>query len=341
MGDRQVVVGLDNGGTSNNATVLDTSRQFLVDGLLETPSRVKEGPAAAIPALVDAFTNALQVTDTSPSDVLAVGLDTPGPASADGVISSKGSTNFGHPGWSHFDVRGALEDALGIPVVYNNDANAAALYAHHVHFGTEAGRRSSVSAIVGTGLGGAVIDAGRVLRGAAGMAGELGHIPIPTRDLLEDDQPMPRCNCGLTGDVESFASLTGIELNLLPYWLTRYPDHELASVDPVEGARRVRAFGERGDEMALHIFRQQAMALGWLFSIAANYSDPHAYFVGGGVLETEPHFRDWFVEEVSQHTQLRTEQQHVSELVIVPSLDSAGARGSAIAALESLLTSGR
>ena len=341
MGDRRVVVGLDNGGTSNNATVLDTSRQFLVDGLLETPSRVKEGPAAAIPALVDAFTNALQVTDTSPSDVLAVGLDTPGPASADGVISSKGSTNFGHPGWSHFDVRGALEDSLGVPVVYNNDANAAALYAHHVHFGTEAGRRSSVSAIVGTGLGGAVIDAGRVLRGAAGMAGELGHIPIPTGDVLEDDQPMPRCNCGLTGDVESFASLTGIELNLLPYWLTRYPDHELASVDPVEGARRVRAFGERGDQMALHIFRQQAMALGWLFSIAANYSDPHAYFVGGGVLETEPHFRDWFVEEVSQHTQLRTEQQQVSELVIVPSLDSAGARGSAIAALESLLTSGR
>ena len=147
---------------------------------------------------------------------------------------------------------------------------------------------------------------------------------------------MPRCNCGLTGDVESFASLTGIELNLLPYWLTRYPDHELASVDPVEGARRARAFGERGDEMALHIFRQQAKALGWLFSIAANYSDPHAYFIGGGVLETEPHFRDWFVEEVSQHTQLRTEQQHVSELVIVPALDAAGARGSAIAALESL-----
>ena len=160
MGDRQVVVGLDNGGTSNNATVLDTSRQFLVDGLLETPSRVKEGPEAAIPALAEAYTKALQVTGTSPSDVLAVGLDTPGPASADGVISSKGSTNFGHPGWSHFDVRGALEDALGIPVVYNNDANAAALYAHHVHFDAEAGQRSSVSAIVGTGLGGAVIDSG-------------------------------------------------------------------------------------------------------------------------------------------------------------------------------------
>ena len=93
--------------------------------------------------------------------------------------------------------------------------------------------------------------------------------------------------------------------------------------------------------MALRIFGQQAMALGWLFSIAANYSDPHAYFVGGGVVETEPHFRDWFVEEVSRHTQLRTEQQLASELVVVPGLDAAGARGSAIAALGSVRASGR
>ena len=336
MGARQVVVGLDNGGTSNNATVMDTARRFLVDGLLETPSRVKEGPAAAIPALVHAFSSALEVTGTDRDAVLAVGLDTPGPASAEGILSSKGATNFGHAEWSLFDVRGALEEALGIPVVYNNDANAAAIYAHHEHFGAEAGRRSSVAAIVGTGLGGAVIDSGRVLRGAAGMAGELGHIPIPTRDLLEDDQPIPRCNCGLTGDVESVASLTGIELNLLPYWLTRYPDHELASVDAVGGARRVRGLAERGDEMALRIFAQQAMALGWLFSIAANYSDPHAYFIGGGVLETAPHFRDWFVEQVSRHTQLRVEQQQTAELVVVPGLDTAGARGSAIAALESV-----
>ena len=50
-------------------------------------------------------------------------------ASADGVISSKGSTNFSHPGWKNFDFRGALEARLGKPVVYNNDGNAAALYA--------------------------------------------------------------------------------------------------------------------------------------------------------------------------------------------------------------------
>ena len=98
MGASQgVVVGLDNGGTSNNATVLDTAGRFLIDGLLETPSRVKEGPAAAIPALVHAFTNALDVTGTAPDAVLAVGLDTPGPATAEGVLSSRGRRTSATP----------------------------------------------------------------------------------------------------------------------------------------------------------------------------------------------------------------------------------------------------
>ena len=126
----------------------------------------------------------------------AVGLGTPGPASADGVISSKGATNFSQPAWHGFDFRGALERRLGVPVIYNNDGNAAALYAHHAHFGREAALRSSVSAIVGTGLGGGVIEAGRVIRGAAGMAGELGHVHIPMQGLLADGQPVPECNCG-------------------------------------------------------------------------------------------------------------------------------------------------
>ena len=78
--------------------------------------------------------------------------------------------------------------------------------------------------------------------------------------------------------------MSGIENNLLPYWLTRYPDHPLAAeVDVGAAAKRVRGFGERGDEMALQIFEQQAMAIGRMFTIAANFTDPDAYFVGGGV----------------------------------------------------------
>jgi glucokinase len=332
-----VVVGIDNGGTSNNATILDASGRFLVDRLVEMPSLVTEGPEVAVDAMAEALDNVLALTGTRPDAVRGVGLDTPGPASAAGVISSKGATNFAQPAWRGFDVRGALEARLGLPVVYNNDANAAALYAHHVRFGANAAGHSSISAIVGTGLGGGVIEGGRVVRGAAGMAGELGHVHIPMYGLLAEGQPLPTCNCGFAGDAESVASLTGIERNLLPYWLTRFEDHELGRVaDRKEAAKLVRAYGEREDPLALKIFEQQAIAIGRLFTIAANFFDPDTYFLGGGVVETTPKFRQWFLGMVREHTALREEQARVATLALVPDLDMAGARGAAIAALEAL-----
>jgi glucokinase len=331
----QVVVGLDNGGTTNNATVLDSGGHFLIDRLLETPSRVQEGPDKAIEALAGLFGHVLALIGTPVSAVRGVGLDTPGPASADGVISTRGAVNFVHPAWRGFDIRNALEDRLGLPVVYNNDANAAALYAHHLRLGADAPNRSSVSLIVGTGLGAGVIESGRVVRGAAGMAGELGHIRIPLDGLLAEGQPVPVCNCGLRGDGESIASLTGIKKNLLPYWLTRYPDHELGRVTSIDqAAGMVRGLGEAGDLLALRIFGQQAMAIGRLFTMAANFTDPHAYFLGGGVVEAAPDFRDWFLAQVREHTDLREEQAQVASFALVPDLDMAGARGAAIAARE-------
>ncbi|WP_426506230.1 ROK family protein [Dactylosporangium sp. McL0621] len=328
-----VVVGLDNGGTANNATVLDHGGSFLVDGLVEVPSRVLDGPEAAVESLAGAFENILAVTKVDRSRVVAVGLDTPGPASADGVISSKGATNFSQAAWWGYDFRGALERRLGLPVVYNNDGNAAALYAHHVYFGPAADTKSSVSAIVGTGLGGGVIEQGKVIKGAAGMAGELGHVQIPMHGLLEEGQPLPSCGCGFLGDVESVSSLTGIVRNLLPYWLSRFPDHPLHGADSLKSAaKQVRSYAEQGDELALRIFEQQAMGLGRLFTIAANFTDPDCYFVGGGVVEAAPHFRDWFLARVREYTLLREEQAKVSEFSLVPERDMAGARGAAIAA---------
>lgn len=334
------VVGLDNGGTTNNCTVLDSGGRFLVDDMAETPSYVREGPDKALAALADAVEQVLDKTEVNRSNVRAVGLDTPGPASADGVISSKGATNFGHPGWRGFDIRGALQDRLGIGVTYNNDGNAAALYAHHERYGIDSALRSSVSVIVGTGLGGGVVEAGTVVRGAAGMAGELGHIMIGMDGLLAEDQPTPRCNCGQSGDVESIASLTGIAKNLLPYWLSRYPKHELHGMDIEKAAKLVRRFGEDGDPMALEIFGQQAIAIGRLFTIAANFTDPDGYFLGGGVVEAAPHFRDWFINRVRAHTVLREEQAAASQIALVPDLDMAGARGSAVAARDWVLRGG-
>jgi predicted NBD/HSP70 family sugar kinase len=333
--DHWVVVGLDNGGTSNNATVLDGEGRFLVNRLVETASLVQEGPDVALEAMELALSNVLELTGTARSSVRAIGLDTPGPASADGVISARGATNFSGPAWRGFDIRAALEKRLGIPVVYNNDGNTAALYAHSAHFGARSAQTSSVSAIVGTGLGGGVIVNGMIVKGAAGMAGELGHVHIPMDGLLEPGQPLPECNCSFSGDAESVASLKGIEKNLLPYWLTRFPGHELGRTGSMaQAAKLVRSYGERGDPLALKIFEQQAKALGRLFTIAANFTDPDAYFLGGGVVETSSNFRAWFLATVRENTLLREEQARVAEFAVVPDLDRAGAQGAALAALE-------
>ncbi|GAA4610302.1 putative NBD/HSP70 family sugar kinase [Actinoplanes octamycinicus] len=336
-----VVVGLDNGGTCNNATVLDATGQFLVNNLVENPSRVLDGPESAVESLAEAFTGILELTRTPLSLVRAVGLDTPGPASAHGVISSKGATNFNQVSWHGFDIRGALEARLGLPVIYNNDANAAALYAHHRHFGAAALETSSVAAIVGTGLGGGVVENGKVIRGAAGMAGELGHVQIPLHGVLEDGQPVPVCNCGFEGDVEAIASLTGIKNNLLPYWLTRFPEHPLAAEPIGKAAKMLRGYGEKEDPLAMAVFGQQARAIGKLFTIAANFTDPSAYFLGGGVVEAAPHFRQWFLNTVREHTQLRDEQAKAATFALVADLDMAGARGAAVAALDAVTNGSR
>jgi predicted NBD/HSP70 family sugar kinase len=334
---QDVVIGLDMGGTAINATVLDAGGRFLVDRLVETESRVTEGPARTVEAMAESLAGVLELTGTGAAQVRAVGLDTPGPASADGVISKRGAVNFADLEWRGFDIRTALENRLGLPVTYNNDANAASLYAHYAHFGSAALTHSSVALIVGTGLGAGVIESGRVVRGAAGMAGELGHIRIPMDGLLAKAQPVPLCNCGLSGDGESVASLTAIAKNLLPYWLTRFPGHELHRVTSLtEAAKRVRGYAGRGDPLALEIFRQQAIAIGRLFTIAANFTDPHAYFLGGGVVEASPTFRDWFLATVREHTDLREEQREVATFALVPDLDMAGARGAALAAAEGL-----
>jgi glucokinase len=105
---------------------------------------------------------------------------------------------------------------------------------------------------------------------------------------------------------------------------------------PGQASRQVRAYAEAGDEMALRIFEQQAMALGRLFTIAANYTDRSVYFVSGGVVESTPAFRDWFMAKVREHTVLREEQAALAAFAVVPDLDMAGARGAALAAHVSL-----
>jgi glucokinase len=328
-----IVAGIDLGGTAINYTFLDDQGRWLIEALCEHPARAKEGPAICLQQIADGLDIAVAKAGIGVADVVAVGLDTPGPATASGVLSARGSTNFVHPQWAGFDIREGLERKLGKPVSYLNDGNAGALWGHFAIFGADE-RATSVSAIVGTGLGGGVVlDGNHVVTGRKGFGGELGHVLIPYQNISAIAGLTPTCNCGRIGDLESLCSLTAIGRNLLPFFLARYPDHELARVaDTSHAAKQVRGLAERGDAMCLDIFRVQAHALGLFFDEMINTFDPDALIVGGGAVEADPEFRRWIIDEIRGGMPAQREEQADIPIHVMPNGDAASARGAAIEA---------
>ena len=335
----EVVAGVDLGGTAINYTLMDREERFLIEQLCEHPALSKQGPEICLQQIADGLKIATDLAGVALEDVVAIGLDTPGPASAAGQLSARGSTNFVHPTWAGFDIREGLAHKLGKPVSYLNDANAAALWGHYAIFGAGS-RETSISDVVGTGNGGGIILDGNVVKGKNGFGGELGHVLIPYQGIAGIAGLKPQCNCGRIGDLESLCSLTAIEKTLLPYFLSRYPGHELTKQDPHQAAKLVRGLAERGDPMSREIFRVEAHALGLFFDEMINTFDPDALIVGGGVLETGEEFQRWFLGEIRRGMPNQREEQADIPIHVMPNGDTAGARGAALEALKLARQSG-
>ncbi len=329
----KVVAGIDLGGTAINYTVIDAQEHFLIENLCEHPAHSTQGPAVCLRQISDGLNIALERAGAGLHDLVAIGLDTPGPASSTGILSARGSTNFVHTDWAGFDIRKGLEVYLGRPVLYLNDGNAGALWGHFTIFGSD-NQATSISAVIGTGLGGGVIVGGNVVKGRMGFGGELGHVLIPYHDIAGIPGLKPQCNCGRTGDLESLCSLTAITRTLLPYFLARDPGHELARLDVNKAAKLVRGMAERGDALCREVFRVQAHALGLFFDEMVNTFDPDVLIIGGGALETGPEFQRWFIAETRAAMPGQRVEQVEIPIRVMPNGDTAGARGAAIEALK-------
>jgi glucokinase len=327
-----LVAGIDLGGTAINYTFLDSQDRFLIEALCEHPARSREGPAICLGQIAEGLEIAARRAGINTADIAVIGLDTPGPASAAGVLSERGSTNFVHSDWAGFDIRAGLEAILKKPVTYLNDGNAGALWGHFNIFGGHS-LATSISAIIGTGLGGGVIVEGRVVKGRSGFGGELGHVLVPYQSIAGIEGIVPVCNCGRTGDLESLCSLTAIGKSLLPYFLPKYPDHPYHGMEIAKAAKLVRGMAENGDPLAREIFRVQAHALGLFFDEMINTFDPDALIVGGGAIETGPEFQAWFLDEIRKGMPAQRAEQAGIPIYIMPNGDTAGSRGAAIEAM--------
>jgi glucokinase len=327
-----VVAGVDLGGTAVNYTLLDSNERFLIENLCEYPALSKQGPDICLQQIADGLKVAAGRVKVPLTEIVTVGLDTPGPASSAGQFSARGSTNFVHPQWANYDIRDGLARKLNKPVCYLNDGNAAALWGHYNIFGANS-KETSISIVIGTGNGGGIILDGQVVKGKNGFGGECGHVLIPYQSIKGVEGIQPLCNCRRIGDLESLCSLTAIEKNILPFLLPRYPGHELTKLHLHEAAKQVRGLADQGDPLCREVFCVQAHALGLFFDEMINTFDPDTLIVGGGAIEASPAFQQWFIQEIRKGMPPQREEQVNIPIHIMPNGDTAGARGAAIEAL--------
>lgn len=281
-----LLLGLDLGGTHVKYGLGDHQGQLLREGSL--PTRASEGRPAVLESLAAAAQLARDEASERGARLLAIGLGSPGVIDPRTGRALYPTSNL--PDWAGVDLAGFLGDRFGVPVVVDNDANAA-LYGE-VRYGAARGARHACMATVGTGIGGGALVDGRILRGAWGGGMELGHIPF-------EEQGRP-CGCGKRGCLEAYAGSRG----LIENWSEARAAAGAAvdSAPPAAaGAPTVRdllAAAARGEPAAQSALQRGASSLAVGLVTALYLLNSEVLLVGGGVVDGHPPFFGWIEEEV-------------------------------------------
>ncbi|MCX4768952.1 ROK family protein [Streptomyces sp. NBC_01260] len=259
------VVGLDLGGTKIAAALIGADGTVLARHSRPTPAR--DGATAVLDALAAAAAEADPGRSAAVLGIAAAGVIDP----RTGMVTSATDSIRG---WAGTALGAGLADRTGYPVACDNDVRAtagpelAALGAD----GREHG--SLLFAAIGTGVGGAIAVDGRMLHGASGIAGHLGHLPSPEAAGLP-------CTCGATGHLEVIASGPGIAAH-----------YERLTGAPVDRLETVAVRAARGDADAVSAITTGAAAVGHVLGGLANALGPDRVVVGGGVPRIGPLYEE-------------------------------------------------
>lgn len=261
----ELFIGVDVGGTSVKIGAVSAEGKIVAKASVPTPPLVD---AAGYAAVTGGIQGLLDDNGIDAGGIKGIGLAVPCPVPADGNIAVIANLSLNLLG-----VSDALKAAFPQSYVgFLNDANAAA--AGELWCGAAAGYNSLVLVTLGTGIGAGVVCDGKVLAGANGAAGELGHVCV---NPSEERQ----CGCGRYGCLEQYASATGI---VNSYRL----ECEKRGTAPVElsgpsDSRSVFEALAAGDEAAAAAIETMARALGFALANAACSFDPEVFVLGGGV----------------------------------------------------------
>lgn len=269
-------VGLDLGGTSLFAAVVDMKKQTVL-ATAKRKTRAEQGADAVVERLARTATDAIKSAGLTPQKIGGLGVGVPGPILPEQGIVVR-CANLG-PTWDNYPLAQRLSALLPAPIVLDNDVNVGAVGEHA--FGAGAGTQDLLAIFVGTGVGGGIILGGKLRVGPHYSAGEIGHTVLQEGGAL--------CGCGQAGHAEALCSRSAIE---------RYISEAVEAGRPSlaielwrESGKETMTSGiigdayEQGDTVTREAVARAQHYLGLLIANCANTLDPEIVVVGGGMLE--------------------------------------------------------
>ena len=266
------VLGIDLGGTKVLAAVVGADNEIL--GRSKRPTPASEGGEAILNTIVECIDEALAAANVSREDIAGAAVGSPGPLDVKtGTILFSANMNV-----RDFKLGPLLSAVLDRPVLVQNDVRVGGY--GEFRLGAGRGVDNLIAVFVGTGIGGCVVQGGRVLTGGTGNAGEVGHIIVKAGG--------PKCGCGARGCMEALASRTAIARRVVKAMRKGIPTLLSETVSRKSGRLKSGELAEAvaaGDHVAVRETRRAAHFLGLGLGSLVNVLGPELVIIGGGVAE--------------------------------------------------------
>ena len=251
-----VVVAATVDTTHSRTALTDLSGRILADRQVDVA--VEHGPEKVLSAVADAAHDLLAARGLTTAQVSGLGLSVPGPVDPQSMRPSQPPIM---PGWDAYPVAEHLHDAVPVPVLVENDANAMALGEYSVGY---LGLRAMCLLKVSTGIGTGIVIDGRVYQGIDGGAGDIGHVRLA-------DHADAQCQCGARGCLAAVASGRAVARALSDLGL------------PATSGRDVRDLLARGDVHAMRLTQEAGRVIGEVVATMVCLLNPGVLLIGGAL----------------------------------------------------------
>ena len=265
-------IGVDVGGTNVKIALVDFDGKIIYSNTV--PTRAEMGYEAGVNNIKQAIKELMQETSATAKTIEAIGFGLPGQIDyKEGLV--KNLQNI--PGWVNIPLAKIIEEEFSIPTRLDNDVRCAAL--GELNFGAGKGCENLICITVGTGIGSGIVLNGKLVRGAANAAGEIGHIKMQMTGG-------PLCGCGDYGCFEAYASGPAIVTMAKEYISGgKSAKYKEMAPDGIITPYLVAQAALQGDAVSIQIFKQMGKIIGTGLASVVNLLNPQKIIIGGGVAD--------------------------------------------------------